>query len=286
MDRLLTQVRSRSLLLLSPARQLSTSKTNIVDLKSRALFNLVKQLDASKQNSSISPIDVDTSYDINTRFSLPGRIGFSYDPKSISNYDLNRFGKSVQEKHSTEQFINTHTISSINHDRELATKLNTYNNLEIRTYDCSSSLSSQLHSLFLNYDALTQPLTAITLVFKTNLDMSTWSMAVENERNQLIKQFTTVAQDICTDLNNKQYWVDFIDPSNGKPYYGPPTSDALFETDERLKQFGINITDLGCCRVIEHLQHGTHAFVGCIFTSASKTDPNVQHLLKEFAIAN
>ncbi|CAF4320010.1 unnamed protein product, partial [Rotaria sp. Silwood2] len=79
-----------------------------------------------------------------------------------------------------------------------------------------------------------------------------------------------------------QYCVDFIDPSNGKPYYGPSTSDALFETDERFRNFGINIVDLGCCRVIQHLQHGTHVFVGCIFTSASKMDPHVQNLLKEF----
>ncbi len=26
---------------------------------------------------------------------------------------------------------------------------------------------------------------------------------------------------------------------------------------------------------------GTHVFVGCIFTSASKMDPNLQHLLKD-----
>jgi hypothetical protein len=29
---------------------------------------------------------------------------------------------------------------------------------------------------------------------------------------------------------------------------------------------------------------GTRVFVGCVFTSALKSDPNVQHLLKEFAV--
>ncbi len=29
---------------------------------------------------------------------------------------------------------------------------------------------------------------------------------------------------------------------------------------------------------------GTHIFVGCVFTSALKSDSNVQHLLKEFVI--
>jgi hypothetical protein len=30
---------------------------------------------------------------------------------------------------------------------------------------------------------------------------------------------------------------------------------------------------------------GTHVFVGCVFTSALKSDPNVQHVLKEFAVS-
>ena len=29
---------------------------------------------------------------------------------------------------------------------------------------------------------------------------------------------------------------------------------------------------------------GTHVFVGCVFTSALKSDPDVQHLLKEFVV--
>jgi len=29
---------------------------------------------------------------------------------------------------------------------------------------------------------------------------------------------------------------------------------------------------------------GTHVFVGCVFTSALKSDANVQHLLKEFVL--
>ncbi|CAF2054641.1 unnamed protein product, partial [Rotaria magnacalcarata] len=60
---------------------------------------------------------------------------------------------------------------------------------------------------------------------------------------------------MCAYLTGKQYWADFIDPSSGRPYYGPHTADTLFETDERYRYFGINIVDLGCCRVVEHLQH-------------------------------
>ncbi|CAF5229086.1 unnamed protein product, partial [Rotaria magnacalcarata] len=30
----------------------------------------------------------------------------------------------------------------------------------------------------------------------------------------------------------------------------------------------------------------THIFIGCVFTSALKNDPNVEHLLKEFVNSN
>ena len=69
----------------------------------------------------------------------------------------------------------------------------------------------------------------------------------------------------------KQYWADFIDPSSGRPYYGPHTSDTLFETDERFRYFGINIVDLGCCRVVEHLEHGLSEEISLNFSEFSSS---------------
>jgi hypothetical protein len=245
MDRLLTHVRSRSLLLISPTRSLSSFKPNSFDFKSRVLLN---QLDASKSKSSNPSSNIDLTYEYNSFFPLPGHVGFCHEPKTLPQLNSN------------QQLINIQTnssLSKIKNEKEFLLKLiNSNNNLEIRSYDCSLALRSQLKDLFLNYNTLTQPLTAITIIFKTNSDMSTWSMEVENERYQLAEQFIKLAREICKYLNTNQYWVDFIDPSNGKPYYGPSTSDALFETDERFQHFGINAVDLGCCRVIEHLQYG------------------------------
>lgn len=278
MDRLLTQVRSRSLLFLSTIRSLSSFKSNSFDFKSRVLLNLINQSDASKSKSLISSSNTDLIYESNSLFPLPGHVGFPNRTNLLSKQLSNK--------------IPTESSSTINQ------------NLEIRTYDCSPSLRSELKDLFLNYNTLNQPLTAITLVFKTKSDMSKWSMEVENERHQLTEQFIKTAHEISKYLNKKKYWVDFIDPSNGKPHYGPSTSDALFETDERFQHFGINIVDLGCCRVIEHLQHGkifkfifckkkqrnfllgTHVFVGCIFTSAPNIDANIQQLVIESVAPN
>jgi hypothetical protein len=238
MDRLLTQVHSRSLLFLLPIRSLSSFKSNSFDFKSRILLNHI-----SKLKPSIPLSNTDLTFESNSRFPLPGRVGFYHEIKSLVKLNSNQTSTNLSS-------------STIKNEKDFLLKLINNNNLEIRTYDCSSSLRSEFKDLFINYNILTQPLTAITVIFKTKSDMSTWSMEVENERYQLTEQFIKLAYEISNYLNTKQYWVDFIDPSNGKPYYGPSTSDTLFETDDRFQHFGINIVDLGCCRVIEHLQHG------------------------------
>jgi hypothetical protein len=321
MDRFFTHIRPQSLFLLSPVRRLSSFKPNSFDLKARivgrktlrALLDLIDQLDASnltdKQNPTVPPLVVDTTYasikEPNPRFPLPGRIGPDREPKSIPKKPIpklnpNRYGIDGKlllddlltmtlpvdhQKDSITQLMGTHMIlSSPTNKTEFLSTLVNHENLEIRAYDCPALLRYELHRLFLNYNVLMQPLTAITIILKTNSDMSAWSPKIEDERNELTDQFIKLAHEMCAYLGAKHYWADFIDPSSGRPYYGPHTSDTLFETDERFRYFGINIVDLGCCRVVEHLQHGTHIFVGCVFTSALKSDPNVQHLLKEFVI--
>lgn len=166
---------------------------------------------------------IDFTYEHHPRFPLPGQIGVV---KSILR----------EEKRKNEcrgKFIN-----------------------EMHAYDCSVALRSDLRNLFANYDTLSQPLTAITVVFRTKSDMSTWSTEVEEERNELIGKFNKFAREVSEYLKSNDYWVDFIDPSTGKPYYASNTSDVLWETDERFRHLGIEIVDLGCCRVIEHLQYG------------------------------
>jgi hypothetical protein len=293
MDRFLTHIRPQSLFLLSSTRRLSSFKPNSFDLKARivgrktlrALLDLVDQLDAShlteKQDKLIPPLVVDTTYasikEPNPRFPLPGRIGpnrekNSTPTKTVPKLNPNQYGIDGKllldelltmtlprdhQKDSITQLMGTHMIlSSPTNKTEFLSKLVNNDNLEIRAYDCPALLRYELHRLFLNYNVLMQPLTAITIILKTNTDMSTWSPKVEEERNEVTDQFIKLAHEMCAYLGTKQYWADFVDPSSGRPYYGPHTSDTLFETDERFRYFGINIVDLGCCRVVEHLQHG------------------------------
>ncbi len=62
-------------------------------------------------------------------------------------------------------------------------------------------------------------------------------------------------------------------------YMGEYTNSTMFETDERYRQFGFEIDDLGCCKVISHHLWGTHAYVGCLFTNAPITHPVIKDLL-------
>jgi hypothetical protein len=172
MDRLLTQIRSRSLLFLSPTRSLSSFKSNLFDFKSRAVLNLINQLDRSKPKSLIPSSNIDLIYESNLIFPLPGHVGFCYETKSLSKLNSNQ---------ELIMKTNTKSSSTIKNEKEFLLKLIHNNNLEIRTYDCSLSLRSELKDLFLNYNVLTQPLTALIITFKTNSDMSTWSIEVENE---------------------------------------------------------------------------------------------------------
>ncbi|CAF3289349.1 unnamed protein product [Rotaria socialis] len=325
MDRFLAHIRPQSLLSLSIVRRLSSFKPKSFDIKARiverktlrALLDLVDQLDASyltaKNKLPVPPLVVDTTYlsikPPDPRFPIPGRIGPDRNQQnkhipaqSTAKLDPKRYGIDGKlildelltmtlpvdhQKDSITQLMGTHMVlSSPTNKKEFLSNLINHENLEIRAYDCPSLLRYELHRLFLNYNVLMQPLTAITIILKTNSDMSTWSPKIEEERNELTDQFIKLAHEMCAYLAGKQYWADFIDPSSGRPYYGPHTADTLFETDERYRYFGINIVDLGCCRVVEHLQHGTHIFIGCVFTSALKNDPNVEHLLKEFVNSN
>ncbi|XP_050419237.1 cobalamin trafficking protein CblD [Patella vulgata] len=152
--------------------------------------------------------------------------------------------------------------------------------LECVAQVCPKTLCKDFQELFPDRDILNDPLTVITLSQKTENDMSGWSPDVEEEREALLETFMEGACEICTFLQQAGYWADFIDPSSGKPYMGPHTNASFFETDERYRQFGFEIDDLGCCKVIRHHVWGTHSYIGCLFTNAPLSHPVIQTMKK------
>jgi len=144
--------------------------------------------------------------------------------------------------------------------------------------NCPKLLKRDLRNLFLDKELSNSSVTVINLTQKTEADMSAWSPDMEVERMQLTSFFVEAATNICRIIEQEGFWADFIDPTSGRPYLGRYTNASFFETDERYRHLGFQIEDLGCCKVLKHVQWGTHVFVGTIFTDAPQDADFVKNM--------
>uniref|UniRef100_F1KVG9 Methylmalonic aciduria and homocystinuria type D n=1 Tax=Ascaris suum TaxID=6253 RepID=F1KVG9_ASCSU len=151
--------------------------------------------------------------------------------------------------------------------------------IELTASECPRLLKKDLKELFPGIDLSQRDICVMNLTQKTDTDMSAWSTEMEIERMQLTSAFIESATAICDALHRLGYWADFIDPSSGRPYLGKFTNATLFETDDRYRSLGFKITDLGCCKILEHALWGTNAFVGTIFTDAPLRSAAVGEIL-------
>ncbi|KAF8794443.1 Methylmalonic aciduria and homocystinuria type D like protein [Argiope bruennichi] len=147
------------------------------------------------------------------------------------------------------------------------TAMSISNKVECIAHECPILLRRDFLKLFpARY--LDENLTLVTLCLRTENDMSTWSEEAEKEREKLNQYFITSAKAITRFLGRQNFWADFVHPNTGKPYSSPLVDDVMFETDLRYRNFGLQIEDLGCCRIISHPIWETNVFVGAIFTNA------------------
>ncbi|VDN08813.1 unnamed protein product [Dibothriocephalus latus] len=116
-------------------------------------------------------------------------------------------------------------------------------------------------------------LTAVTLAHRTNCNIFDWNEEMAAEREQLAEYFSEAAREMCTYLTNQGYWADYIDPYTSQPALGGTTSDALTETDARLKRLGFLIDDVACCKILRHQRWGHQVYVGVVFTNAPSSLP-------------
>lgn len=219
----------------------------------------------------------------NENFPLPGNVAIAskYTGAAISPFDINITKPERQVEEEKPPLYQSITIKDVmksahpkvqkNEDYEpepIIEKLKSERSVEMTTVNCPKLLKRDLKHLFLDKDFKDTQVTVINLTQKSECDMSAWSPNMELERMKLTCSFVEAATEICRYIGQQGFWADFIDPTSGRPYLSRYTNSSLFETDDRYRHLGFQIEDLGCCKVLKHVQWGTNAFVGTIFTDA------------------
>lgn len=227
------------------------------------------------------------------RFPLPGNVGLGAQLKPQQpEIPSPSAGPDVltqplpSDRHAIVWAYYVQAVSEAQSDSEIKEAYHALRNhptaLECIAQECPDTLRKGFNELFPNNNVNSEgKLTVVTLCQRTQHDMSTWSSEVEEEREELLEHFMISAKEICQILSEAGYWADFIDPTSGQAFLGTPNpSTALFETDERFRQLGFDIEDLGCCKCIRHTVWGTNIFVGAIFTDAPNNSDLVKEILK------
>ena len=142
--------------------------------------------------------------------------------------------------------------------------------LRLTLFECPSAFVRDFSALFPDVESFRQkrPFSLLLFAFATANNMSGWNQDVEVERERLHRVFLRLGEDVASKLSGAVFWADLVDPVGGKPHRGSYCNDNLFETDPRLRPFGVKIEDLGCCKCVRVEEFGSKAFVGCVFADA------------------
>jgi len=108
----------------------------------------------------------------------------------------------------------------------------------------------------------------ITISFKTENNMASWSDEVADERDQKLAEFYKTANNFVKLLEGFGEWADYIDPVEGKPWLGKRTETMVEQTSKNFNEIScLSVEDYGCCEMLSHEKFGTNVYVGTIVTS-------------------
>jgi len=286
----------KSLFLLNSIRRLSSfnnrTKAGIISIAPNEDFNNIwsesNWSEFSKQFSNFR------------QFPLPGQVGVTLEEK----IDSKKTTKNIAEPRKACESLNFLLNNPLTHENQiiklkeaagglyytdkmeenLTKKSQPKAILELKAYQCPKSLMNDFQNYFRLNSIGETPLTVITVSFKTENDMATWTSQVDAEREVLTQQFVETAQEVCKNFEEEGFWADFIDPTSGRLFNSPYTHAVFYETDERYQKLGFEIVDYGCCKVISHHEWGTKAYVGCILTNASLNGKCVKETIKKVSL--
>jgi len=150
---------------------------------------------------------------------------------------------------------------------------------EARTFEVDRRIGRRFEGLFPGRDLKKSPPahTIVTLAIKTRNRMSAMSTEMLSERAECFELLIGRMQAFRDKLAVAGYWCDFIDPSSGAPFHSD-SATTFAETDDRVRTFGFEILELGCCRVTCHKTFGQCMVMTTAFVEA--TTENIADALK------
>jgi len=131
-------------------------------------------------------------------------------------YDLMAIDTKFRHFDTVQQFLSP----ELEAEHEFDMKSLSSSRLELVAHNCPLLLITDFQDLFplSRRPNLNNGLTVVTLCQKTSNDMSSWTTETDQEREELMEHFVTLAKNICEYLTNLGFWADFIDPSSGRPF--------------------------------------------------------------------
>lgn len=244
----------------------------------RALRPSLMHTSSAYGNKPSDPLD---------QLQLPGNIGLSIQLPVISKQMKLQITKDPPDvltettRLESQAFNLLQAFDYQDFENTVAFETKCQEDLECVFQECPSLLKNDVQMLFPN-KIIGDSCYVMTFCQRTKNDMALWNFEVEEEREELMFEFVDLASAICKKLRADGFFADFIDPCSGTPHYEENCPTTFFETDERYRQLGLTIEDLGCCKVVMHPNWGSHVFVGCIFTNATSENALVGKLIKAF----
>jgi len=143
--------------------------------------------------------------------------------------------------------------------------------MEYTVHSCPSSLLRNFVDVFVELKNQNCSELLVVVVWQpTTNSMANYYRETELEREEKAAKFIEWASNICSRLQEKGHWADFVDPLTGEPHLGKKGGSIFIDTEAGIHLFGFSVLDVGCCKVLEHPVLKTKAFPSVLCTLAPR----------------
>lgn len=138
--------------------------------------------------------------------------------------------------------------------------------MEFSAHALPKSMIREVQTIFPGVDV--SKLLVVPTCQHAKIDLVNYGDHVENEKDQLLEQFMDWAQQVCSNLQDKGHWADYIDPCSGLPMIHQETNHVYPEVPAIAQLLGYKTANAGCCKVLLHPRWGSSVYPASLFTDA------------------